>query len=58
MTAREVGQYLHCHPSTISRLIRKGELPAFKMLGAGYRFNREHIDKWIADRERSRDWLR
>ncbi|MGO9454979.1 MAG: helix-turn-helix domain-containing protein [Candidatus Binataceae bacterium] len=55
MTFKEVCEYLHIHPSTLYRLIRKGglpPLPAFRM-GADYRFNREQIDKWIAGKERS-----
>ncbi|MGO9450942.1 MAG: helix-turn-helix domain-containing protein [Candidatus Binataceae bacterium] len=52
MTSKELCQYLHIHPSTISRLVRKGEIPAFKV-GSDYRFNREQIGKWIAEKERS-----
>jgi len=54
MTVKELAQYLRCHFSMIYRLIRKGELPFFK-IGSDYRFNRDDIDKWIVERERSRD---
>jgi excisionase family DNA binding protein len=44
-TVEEVARYLHVHPSTIYRLLRQKELPAFKV-GSDWRFNIESIDKW------------
>jgi excisionase family DNA binding protein len=49
MTANEVAQYLRVHQSTLYKLIRRGEIQFFKV-GSDYRFNREAIEKWIADR--------
>jgi excisionase family DNA binding protein len=46
----EVASYLRVHPSTIYRLLRKRQLPAFK-LGSDWRFNREAIDQWSAQAE-------
>ena len=48
-----VAEYLRVHPSTIYRLLKKKQLPAFK-LGRDWRFNRESIDRWRDDAERSR----
>jgi excisionase family DNA binding protein len=48
-----VAEYLRVHPSTIYRLLKKKQLPAFK-LGRDWRFNRESIDRWRVDAERSR----
>jgi excisionase family DNA binding protein len=48
-----VAEYLRVHPSTIYRLLKKKRLPAFK-LGREWRFNRESIDRWRDDAERSR----
>jgi excisionase family DNA binding protein len=50
MTVVEVAQYLHVHPSTIYRLLRKKEIPAFRV-GSDWRFNRESIDAWRTERE-------
>lgn len=51
MTVVEVSQYLHVHPSTIYRLLRKKEIPAFRV-GSDWRFNRESIDNWRTGREK------
>jgi excisionase family DNA binding protein len=48
MTAVEVAQYLQVHPATLYKLIRKGQIPAFK-IGSDYRFERDAIEKWMAD---------
>lgn len=45
MNVKEVADYLRVHPSTIYRLLKQRALPAFKV-GADWRFNREHIDRW------------
>jgi len=37
MTLIEVADYLRCHSTTIYRLVRKGEFPAFRV-GSDYRF--------------------
>jgi excisionase family DNA binding protein len=45
VTVKELSDYLRVHPSTIYRLLKRGELPAFK-LGSDWRFNLEAIDRW------------
>jgi excisionase family DNA binding protein len=50
MTVQEVSQYLRVHPSTIYRLLKKNQLPAFRV-GSDWRFNVEAIDRWRADME-------
>ncbi len=37
------------HPSTIYKLLRRGELPGFR-IGTDWRFNAEVIDKWCLER--------
>src|SRR5258708_12313184 len=37
MTVREVAAYLHVHPSTIYRLVRSNQIPAFH-IGSDWRF--------------------
>jgi excisionase family DNA binding protein len=51
MTVTDVAEYLHVHPSTIYRLLRKREIPAFRV-GSDWRFNRESIDDWRTAREK------
>jgi excisionase family DNA binding protein len=53
MTLEEVADYLRVHPSTIYRLLKKKQLPAFKV-GSDWRFNLESIDKWRAEAEQGR----
>jgi len=44
-TVKEVSAYLKVHPSTIYRLLKRKQIPAFHM-GGGWRFNIETIDRW------------
>ncbi len=53
MTVRDLALYLDCHESTIYRLIKQRELPAFR-LGGGWRFRRDQIDEWIKERTKVR----
>jgi excisionase family DNA binding protein len=48
---QELADYLRCHPATIHKLLRKGQLPGFKV-GSEWRLNAELIDKWRYERER------
>ncbi|HLW70600.1 MAG TPA: helix-turn-helix domain-containing protein [Candidatus Binataceae bacterium] len=50
ITLEEMADYLRVHPSTIYRLLRKNQLPAFKV-GSDWRFNLESVDKWINQAE-------
>ncbi|HLH78373.1 MAG TPA: helix-turn-helix domain-containing protein [Candidatus Binataceae bacterium] len=45
MTVRELSEYLHCHPSTVYRMLSKGELPGFKV-GGDWRFRLGDIETW------------
>ena len=46
MTVPELADYLRVHRSTIYKLVKNEELPAFKV-GADWRFLRSAIDSWI-----------
>ena len=46
MTLDEAAELLLCHPSTIYRLLKAGQIPAFK-LGSDGRFRRDALDQWI-----------
>lgn len=50
LTLEEVAELLRVHRSTVYRLLRKREIPAFKM-GADWRFNEASIESWIKRRE-------
>jgi excisionase family DNA binding protein len=50
LTVRDLSTYLRVHPSTVYRLLRTGQLPAFKV-GSDWRFNIEEIDRWRVERE-------
>ncbi len=45
LTVKELADYLRVHPSTIYRLLKRGNLPGIK-LGSDWRFSVEAIDRW------------
>ncbi len=50
ITLDQVAQMLKVHPSTIYRMVKKGQIPCFK-IGSDWRFNVESIERWLGDRE-------
>ncbi len=50
MTVPEVAQHLRACTTTIYRLLKKRQLPAFKV-GRDWRFDPELIDRWRAQAE-------
>lgn len=50
LTVQEVSRYLKVHPSTIYRMLKRNELPAFRV-GSDWRFTVEAIDQWRANVE-------
>jgi excisionase family DNA binding protein len=51
LTVKELSDYLRVHPSTIYRLLKRGDLPGIR-LGSDWRFSVEAIELW---RQRQRD---
>jgi excisionase family DNA binding protein len=51
LTVNDLCDYLKVHPSTIYRMIKTGELPAFR-IGSDWRFNVEEIGQWLTEREK------
>jgi excisionase family DNA binding protein len=49
LTVKEVCEILRVHPSTIYRLTRHGEIPAFK-IGTDWRFRTDVIERWLAEK--------
>ncbi len=45
LTVNELAEYLRVHRSTLYRLLKKQQLPAFR-IGSDWRFNVEAIDRW------------
>ncbi len=49
MTVQQLADYLQIHPSTIYRLLKRGDLAACVFrVGSDYRFVRSGVDAWIA----------
>lgn len=46
MLPREAAKYLGIHIITLYRLIKKGEIPAFK-IGGQWRLKKDLLDSWI-----------
>jgi excisionase family DNA binding protein len=53
VTVRELSAYLRVNPSTIYKLLWKGELPAFRV-GADWRFHLDAIDRWCMEHKSTR----
>ena len=49
MKVVEVAEYLKVHRITVYRMVRKHQIPAFK-IGTEVRFHRDAIEKWMTDR--------
>lgn len=52
MTIKELAAYLRVHQSTIYRLVKCGQLPAFK-IGSDWRFTLEEIEAWVKHQPRA-----
>jgi excisionase family DNA binding protein len=52
LTVSELAAYLRVHPSTIYRLLKAHQLPAFR-IGSDWRFNVEEISRWLETVQRS-----
>jgi len=47
LTVAEVAEILRVHSTTIYRLVKRGDLPGFK-LGGNWRINRASLDLWLS----------
>ena len=50
ITVRELSAYLNVHPTTIYRMLKQHQLPAFQV-GSDWRFSIAAIDKWRLEQE-------
>ena len=53
LTLKEVSDYLRVSRVTIYRMLRRGEIPAFRVAG-NWRFNIEDLGHWIERESRAR----
>jgi len=51
LTLLEVSELLRVHPATVYRLLKRGEIPAFK-IGYDWRFTQGAIEMWIMERSK------
>ncbi|MCM8787349.1 MAG: helix-turn-helix domain-containing protein [Candidatus Omnitrophica bacterium] len=49
MTTKEAAKYLGIHLITLYRLIKKGEIPSFR-IGGLWRLKKDLLDAWILNR--------
>jgi excisionase family DNA binding protein len=49
LTAQELATYLRVNRSTVYRLLKKGELPGFR-IGSEWRFRIDEVDRWFKER--------
>jgi excisionase family DNA binding protein len=51
MTTKEMAAYLKLHEITICKYAAEGVIPAIR-IGRVWRFDKDEIDKWIAEAQR------
>jgi len=49
LTVADISDYFRIHPSTVYRLLKRGQLPAFKV-GNDWRFRVDDIARWQLQR--------
>jgi excisionase family DNA binding protein len=49
LTAQELAVYLRVNRSTVYRLLKKGELPGFR-IGSEWRFRIDEVNRWFKQR--------
>ena len=52
LSSTEVGQILGIHPKVVERMVKRGELPGFKV-AKFFRYSRSAIQAWIEAHSRS-----
>ena len=52
MSVPEASHFLGVHRNTLYKLIREGEIPAFRLIRGGrWKFKRTELEQWIEDRQ-------
>lgn len=53
LALKEVANYLGVHPSSVYRMLKRGEITGFK-IGSDWKFNLEMIEKWRLEHQLAR----
>jgi excisionase family DNA binding protein len=48
LTVKEICELLQFHPTTVYKLIRRGEIPSFR-IGTDWRFRKDLILRWLTE---------
>jgi excisionase family DNA binding protein len=48
LTPKEVCEILRVHRGTLYKMLRKGDIPAFRIGGGEWRLHRDQLSAWIA----------
>ena len=48
LTIGEVAEMLRIHPTTVYRLLKRGDIPGFK-IGGNWRVSVNALDRWISE---------
>lgn len=51
LTIKEIAEFLRVHPSTIYRLIKRREMPVFRV-GSDWRITQYALEKWLRQAEK------
>jgi excisionase family DNA binding protein len=51
LTVAELAEYLRVHPTTIYRLLKREQIPGFK-IGDSWRVSPEQIDRWLGENKK------
>jgi excisionase family DNA binding protein len=54
LTVEEVAEFLKVHASTIYKLLKRREIPAFRV-GTDWRFHAVQIEEWVKSRTRAHE---
>lgn len=55
ISVREACRFLSVHRNTLYKLIREGEIPAFRLMrGSRWRFRKNDLEEWLEDRQARR----
>jgi excisionase family DNA binding protein len=47
LTVKDLSKHLRVHQSTVYKLLKRGDLPAFRV-GTDWRFSSDMIDRWVS----------
>jgi len=55
ISVAEASDFLGVHRNTLYKLIREGEIPAFRLIRGGrWKFRRSDLEQWLEDRKARR----